>query len=212
MEEVIKFLGGSAILMIAIGWLIRSLIVHFLKKDVELHRAELNHINNLALTELKHVKQITELEHGVRFSRLYEERFKRIEEIGRHLFNFRESVFGALKVDSKTKESRLENANKNIDEFSRYLKSSEIYFPEGFTNRLIEALSQARFDLMDFNFASEARTQDWNADRDQLKRSVDTIIKRVNQIWQEGVSEARKLLTEGEPAGAGQPDNPPVKL
>ena len=43
MEEIIKFLGGTALLLGAVAWLIRELMKHLLNKDIELHKNELKH-------------------------------------------------------------------------------------------------------------------------------------------------------------------------
>ena len=48
-EEIIKLLGGTAIIVAAVAWLIRSLIVHFLSKDVEKYKEQLRAANDLEL-------------------------------------------------------------------------------------------------------------------------------------------------------------------
>ncbi len=45
MEEIIKFLGGAAILMTAVAWLVKELAKHFLNKDIETHRILLKQEN-----------------------------------------------------------------------------------------------------------------------------------------------------------------------
>jgi len=45
MEEVIKFLGGAAIMMAAVAWLVKELAKHFLNKDIEIHRTLLEQEN-----------------------------------------------------------------------------------------------------------------------------------------------------------------------
>ena len=61
-NEVVSFLGGSALLLAAVAWLIRELTVHFLNKDAEVH------------------KEIIRAQ-VVRSSRLHEERETVIREI-----------------------------------------------------------------------------------------------------------------------------------
>jgi hypothetical protein len=41
MEDVIKFLGGSTILLGVVAWLMRALFQHFLDKDAEIHLAKI---------------------------------------------------------------------------------------------------------------------------------------------------------------------------
>ena len=40
-QEIIKSLGGLAILAGMLGWLIKSIITHFLSKDVEAYKTKL---------------------------------------------------------------------------------------------------------------------------------------------------------------------------
>ena len=43
-EEIFKFVGGSAVLLAAIGWLLRSIILHSLNKDIEIHKETIKEI------------------------------------------------------------------------------------------------------------------------------------------------------------------------
>lgn len=62
MEEVIKFLGGTAIAIAAIAWLIKVLVSHLLGKDVELFKSSLKyeaeHGNHLLMQKISLYKEV----------------------------------------------------------------------------------------------------------------------------------------------------------
>ncbi len=62
MEEVIKFIGGTAIAITIIAWLIKSLIVHLLSKDVEIFKSNLKyqseHGNHLLMQKIALYKEV----------------------------------------------------------------------------------------------------------------------------------------------------------
>ena len=63
MEEIVKFFGGTVIAISAVAWLIRSLIVHFLGKDVEAFKTQLKyeaeHGNHLLMQKIQLYKEVS---------------------------------------------------------------------------------------------------------------------------------------------------------
>jgi hypothetical protein len=62
MEEVIKFLGGTTIVIAAVAWLIRALVTHLLGKDVETFKSRLKyeaeHGNHLLMQKISLYKEV----------------------------------------------------------------------------------------------------------------------------------------------------------
>lgn len=62
MEEIIKFLGGTAIAISAIAWLVKSLVSHLLGKDVEIFKSQLKyeaeHGNHLLMQKIELYKEV----------------------------------------------------------------------------------------------------------------------------------------------------------
>ena len=62
MEDVIKFLGGTAIAIAAVAWLIKALVSHFLGKDVEIFKSrikyEAEHGNHLLMQKISLYKEV----------------------------------------------------------------------------------------------------------------------------------------------------------
>ena len=95
MTEVISFLGGSAILLSAVAWLIRELTVHFLNKDAETH------------------KEIMKAQIA-RSSRLHEERGTVIREIYGNLVDLIEKTYSFVHLAEWTGEPSKDEKQKLV--------------------------------------------------------------------------------------------------
>jgi hypothetical protein len=88
MEEVLKFLGGAAIVLAAVGWLVRSLVSHFLSKDVESYKGRLQSQATIELERLRHSLRLIASEHEKQIHLLHERRAEVIGELYRRLIEF----------------------------------------------------------------------------------------------------------------------------
>jgi hypothetical protein len=79
--SVVSVFGGSVAFFGAAAWLIRSLIQHFLSKDLEKFRLELTIQHDIALERAKSDLQRLFREHEIRFSHLHEKRAEIIAEL-----------------------------------------------------------------------------------------------------------------------------------
>ena len=87
-EEVVKFLGGTAIAIAAIGWLVRSLIGHFLSKDVESFKQRLQSESTVELERLRHSLRLIASEREKQVHLLHERRAEVIAELYARLKEF----------------------------------------------------------------------------------------------------------------------------
>jgi hypothetical protein len=84
MDVWAQVLGGvavSGVLIAALTFLGRSIILHWLNKDVERYKDNLRAENDAKLESHKHALHVASLEHNVRFSHLHEKRANVIAEI-----------------------------------------------------------------------------------------------------------------------------------
>ena len=87
-EEVVKFLGGTALVLAAVGWLVRSLIGHFLSKDVESFKHRLQSESTVELERLRHSLRLVASEHEKQIHLLQERRAEVIAELYARLIEF----------------------------------------------------------------------------------------------------------------------------
>lgn len=80
-EAIITAIGGTAILLVAVGWLVRSLIGQYLSKDLEGYKETLRLETELGLENLKSKLAINAVSHQIKFSRLHEKQAELVEEL-----------------------------------------------------------------------------------------------------------------------------------
>src|SRR5437870_3618397 len=83
--EVITFLGGATILLAAVAWLIRSLAVHLLEKDLTTFKQNLINESNKELETLKAKLEIENARQQIKLSTLQVRRLEFLEELYKRL-------------------------------------------------------------------------------------------------------------------------------
>ena len=147
-EEVIKFLGGTAIALSAIAWLIRSLISHFLNKDVEGYKQRLDKKAFI---------------HRTKFSALHEKQARILEELYSHLLEFISAaeylVSPSLPPSAPSVQDRAISLDGYSGTFYRYYYKNRIYLSPDLCAK-IDELFEAISD-------STSRYTFWNAKEEQ---------------------------------------------
>lgn len=131
-EEIIKFLGGSALLLATAAWLIRSLISHFLSKDVEGFKKQLQSQFDVALGRLRHDLRLVAAQHENQIQLLQERRLAVIEELYSKLIAFvgaAESFANIMEWSGEpSKEEKAKTLSEKAGDFHEYYLRHSIYF------------------------------------------------------------------------------------
>ena len=140
--EIFKFVGGSAVLLTIVGLLIRTLMQHFLSRDIEKFKYDIRGQGEEELERIKAALTIEALSHKIRFSKLHERRSDIIDDLFKRLIDFDDAAAVLRVAFGHDKEEELqERADKFIDiyfEFKRYFEKKEIYFSKELTKRIEE--------------------------------------------------------------------------
>ena len=80
-EELLKYLGSGTVLIGMVAWLVRSLFIHILNRDVEIHKILLKAENDRNLEQLKTQLQLKAFEHEIKYSKLHNRRAEVIAEL-----------------------------------------------------------------------------------------------------------------------------------
>lgn len=133
-EEVIKFLGGTTLVLAAVAWLIRSLISHFLSKDLNLFMHRLQSESELELERLRHSLRLIASEHEKQVHLLQERRAEVIAELYERLIEFLATAesFASLAEwkGEPTKKEKAVKLGDNAYEFHHYFQIKRIFFSE----------------------------------------------------------------------------------
>lgn len=81
LKEILTVVGSSAVAICAVAWLAKSIITHWLSKDVDLQKAKLKSVADMELERLR-----------VRFSHLHEKRLDAIATLHVQLVDLFDSV------------------------------------------------------------------------------------------------------------------------
>jgi len=146
LDDAIKFIGGTFVVSAILAWLIRSLVTHFLSKDVESYKLQLQSEAATELEKLKHQLRLVAAEHEARTSLLQETRSRVIAELNSKLIDFigaAESLVSLAEYEGEP--SKPEKANvlgERAHEFRHYFIRHRIYFTEDLCAK-VEALFEA---------------------------------------------------------------------
>lgn len=144
-EEVVKFLGGSALLLAAAAWLIRSLVSYFLSKDIEGFKAQLQSQSAMTLERLRHDLRLIAAQHEKQIQLLQERRVAVIAELYLKLIAFVGAAesFASLAewAGEPSKEEKAKILGEKAGDFREYFIRHRIYFTDD-TCAKVESLWQ----------------------------------------------------------------------
>jgi|SRR3990172_5375634 len=148
--ELLKFFGGSVLLLAAVAWLIRSLIRHFLSKDVEKYKFDLRREADKELAAIKASLNIDALTHQIRFSKLHERRAEIVEQLYKKIVAL-ETASACLEVECQFDDYKKlkETADTLIDKYFEihlFIENNKIYFSEDLSDA-IKDFNSLYFDL-----------------------------------------------------------------
>lgn len=193
--EILKFFGGAAALLVATAWLIRSLVVHLLGKDIERFKQQLQIEAEKELTTLRSNLEIENAKLQIKLSVLEAQRISFVEE----LYGLLVEVSGeadsfAVEPVHEDQDELKKKADSFIDtffEFYRYFEKHEIFVPEDVANQ-VKALHDAHFRAaLDIHY-KEGEEQG-NAIM-AFKKGAQDILEKSSAIRRNLANELRKLL------------------
>jgi hypothetical protein len=133
-EAILYSLGGYAVLLACLGFLAKSIINHYLSKDIEKYKEQLKANSELAQKELENSLKLIAIEHNIRFKSLHEKRAEVIAELYRRLseaVNYTRSFLSLFEVDGdKSKPEKYEDAMRKFFDFGSYFEKHRIYFSQ----------------------------------------------------------------------------------
>ena len=181
--ELIKLLGGFSVIVLGVAWLIRSIVIHFLDKDIEAFKVNL---------------QKEALEHEVRFRRVDEKVAEQIAELYRRLYRLFEVVHSYVKNmerNEPTKAIKFEMVVKANRELNDILFLERVYFPPRIFERTRDLSRKLRDIALDFKDGLEREKEDLPPkERSNWLEGMEAIEEEVNPFFVELVAAFQKRL------------------
>ena len=192
-EEIIKFLGGAVIVVAAVGWLVRSLIAHFLSKDIELFKQRIQSESTVELERVKHELRLLASEHEKRVHLLQERRAETIAELYSKLIDFlgaAESFASPAEWSGEpSKEEKAKKLGEQAAAFRGYFLRNRIYFTKDICQKFEDLFQEVHGSALRFRMwltHAEDRDQSaaqlheaWFAAWDVMKDKVPPLVAAI---------------------------------
>ncbi len=177
MGEIVKFLGGTALALAAVGWLVRSVIVHLLSKDIESFKEQLRAQSAVQLERLRHELRLVAAEHEKRTQLLQERRAQTIAELYSKLMHFlaaAESFASFMEWSGEpSKREKAKLLDGRAGEFHEYFLCNRIYFSEDVCEKVETLFREVQ--------GSSVRFSVWLAQGEK----GEAVATQVNEAWEE---------------------------
>jgi hypothetical protein len=155
-DELIKFLGGTTIVVAAVAWLIKSLVSHFLSKDVESYKQQLQSESTVELERLRHELRLLASAHEKQMHLLQEQRAKTIAELYSKLIDFlaaAESFANIVEWSGEPpKEKKAELLGEKAIVFYEYFRCNRIYFTEDLCQKVDALFKEVNTSMLSYRF------------------------------------------------------------
>ncbi len=198
---IMTSVGGSAILFAALAWVTKSIINHFLSKDIEKFKHRLENKSQKEMMHLQSSLQQYVFEHQVLFSKLHERRANIMAEIYGKLYEFYWAACAFLKhyhsSDNTKKTALLTKLEKEGDEFKDFFDKHRIYFNEetcSLIDKLVDSLNEAYIPLGMYVEENSPTNREKSHEREVWRKGADIMMKRVPMIISSLESSFRQIL------------------
>jgi hypothetical protein len=208
-QELIKLLGGFAVLVTALAWLTKSVVTHFLDRDVEKYKSRLASESARELEHFKNLLQLAAKEHEVRFSKLHEKRAEIIADLHSLLYEAHISVSVLeLRIKNGDDEATLEQAAKFAYEVCRnayaFFKKNRLYLSKELSDSINRILSTMEITSVSYPYAGTIRTNALNIWNEQSQQ-ISSIMSHLEQEFRIMLgSEGAKIETLDKAGNSGK--------
>lgn len=195
MDQIITILGGASLLIGAVAWLMRSIINHFLSKDIENYKIRLKAETDQKIEEFRTSLRMSAFEHEIRFLHLHEKRAEILAELYKRLVDAVSAarIFVApvnLDLDEEGDKNRHKEAIEKSTSFYNYFDIHRIFLSDELCLKIEGLTNHIRIPIIEHAFFLEHPDFELKLGSDK----IDIWSKAWNAITEKGVPEARKAL------------------
>ena len=189
-EQILTAVGGGGVLLLVVGFLVRSLIRHLLDKDFAAYRTKLEAECAGALERTKADLRKDLIEHEIRFRNIHEKVAETIAETYARLVGLQAAVGSYVAIlefgGEPSKEEKLTSVAQANDAFRLYFFPREIYFPADLAEKTRNLHAQLTKITNDFTFGRSA----------EASRGVPSPVDYWGKAFEEFQKDARPLLED----------------
>jgi len=218
LPDVLKQLGLFGIGVTAIGWLIRTIIVHWLDRDVAKYRSDLHSARDVEMERLRNDLRIRSIEHEIRFRSIHERQAEVLAETYSCLYKLNKAVASYIAIlehqGDPSKEEKLKVVSQMHDKFQSYFNPRKIFFPKTLGDRVMSVANKFA-EIANIFTRGQQREQrgsysppdepdHWQKAYDRMKDEVPPLLEQLEQGFQRllGVTELCPNDSEQRPEEA----------
>lgn len=132
-KEMLTFVTGSTMLVGALGWMSRSIILHLLTRDVENDKGTLKAENDKDIERLRNELRLNAYEHELKFRILHEKQAEAAAEINARIQTLYEKIYSLPQIyepaAEPSKAVKLSEPRQAPRCFNDYFYPHKIYLP-----------------------------------------------------------------------------------
>lgn len=162
LEELVKFVGGGAVLLGCVAWLLRSLTVHLLNKDIARFQ--------------EHLRAEVQRREFV-FSRYHDKRIEIVAELYRRMVSAKRVVEQYVTAAGALSTPPHEASNV-VASFRDYYEEHRIWFDKG-TRDLVDALINEH--SLFYRFANASQLQQAGLGKDWIPQEIPKLWKAASE-------------------------------
>src|SRR5882724_1748937 len=176
-------IGSCVVLMPTLAWLTKTIINHFLSKDIEIYKKTIEFESAKEIERLRSSLQITANEHEIKFNKLHEKRAVIIEEAYQLLVALEQSLnqlnwpLGTNRIDAKKQRTELNKEQWRA--FYKFFERNRLYFSVESCNGIDSVLKRADDMITDWvlvtNSPSESTPQTFQEWEKRWRGELDLI-------------------------------------
>ena len=138
---LVAILGGQAALLLAGGWLVKTLMTQALAKQLEQFKTELTRENALTIERFKHDLQLQASQKQTVFTRIHEVRMEAVAKMYASLLTLADACTALTHDDIEFKSvewlRRYESARDSMRALRSDIRSLKIYLPKSAAEQLV---------------------------------------------------------------------------
>jgi hypothetical protein len=181
-STILTALGASALALAVIGWLVRSIITHWLSKDIEQFKTTIKYEKDIEIERLRVELSKMAAEHQIRFQQLHTKVFATIARLYRLIATTQMEMGAYFSISTEagglTEEQRGRKAMEAWNTLNSFFRAHEIYFDKGTCKAVNEYLGEFYGMVIDFQSRKIEKgkyIEKWKKVWDKLNNDMETL-------------------------------------
>jgi hypothetical protein len=178
----------------ALAWLLKTMISHFLLKDIEVYKTRLSSETTKEIEHFKAHLQILAIEHDVRFTKLHERRARIIAKLYSLLDDANHNTYIFMQSDSLRSEGLIKKALETYNacvEMYLFFHKHRLYFSKELVNKMELLMNDiiepseayvASVGTQEYGERYATAVKSWTEKRDQIDEAFELMEKEFRKL------------------------------